>query len=139
MQRSIFLAKLIGPLLVAIGLGLIFNADTFRAMAAEAVKSHVLIYISGALTLLAGLAVINTHNEWTADWRVVITLLGWLFAISGVLRIVFPRAVESLGDSLVTNPSNGWIIGEGIVFLALGAWLSFMGYGAKSANTKHKR
>jgi len=139
MQRSIFLAKLIGPLLAAIGIALVFNADSFRVMAAEFIKSYSLIYIAGLLALTAGLAIVNTHNEWTGDWRVVITILGWLCVIGGVLRIVFPSFVGSIGASMLTSTSNSWIIGEGVVFLALGAWLSFMGYGGKSAGSKRKR
>ena len=139
MQRSIFLAKLIGPLLAAIGLALIFNSDTFRLMAGEFLKSYSLIYIAGLLALTAGLAIVNTHNEWTADWRVVITLLGWLCVIGGIVRIVFPRTVEALGTSMIATASNTWIIGEGVVFLALGAWLSFMGYAPGKAGAKRKR
>jgi hypothetical protein len=139
MQRSIFLAKLIGPLLAAIGVALIFNADIFRAMAGEFLKSYSLIYIAGLLALTAGLAIVNTHNEWTGDWRVVITILGWLCVIGGVFRIVFPSVVGTLGASMIGTTSNGWIIGEGVVFLALGAWLSFMGYAPGKARAKRKR
>ena len=137
MQRSIFLAKLIGPLLAAIGVAMIFNADTFRAMAQEFLKSYALIYLSGLLALTAGLAIVNTHNEWTADWRAAITLIGWLAVIGGVIRIVFPRTVEMVGGTMVTIVSNSWIVGEGIVLLALGAWLSYAAYAP--ANTKSKR
>ena len=139
MQRSIFLAKLIGPLLAVIGVALVFNADFFRLMAGEFLKSYALIYLAGVLTLGAGLAIVNTHNEWTGDWRVVITILGWLFVISGVIRIVFPRTVEAFGTSMITTASNSWIIGEGIVFIALSAWLSFKGYAPGKARAKRKR
>jgi hypothetical protein len=139
MQRSIFLAKLIGPLLAAIGLALIINADTFRLMAADFLKSYALIYIAGLLALTAGLAIVNTHNEWTGDWRVVITILGWLCVIGGIVRIVFPRAVETLGASMIATTSTSWIIGEGVVFLALGAWLSFMAYAPGKAGAKRRR
>jgi hypothetical protein len=118
---------------------LIFNADSFRAMAAEFIKSYAQIYLAGLLALTAGLAIVNTHNEWTSDWRVVITILGWLCVIGGVIRIVFPGVVGSLGASMITGTSNGWIIGEGVIFLALGAWLSFMGYGEKKSGAKRKR
>jgi hypothetical protein len=139
MQRSIFLAKLIGPLLATIGIALIFNAETFRVMATEFLKSYSLIYMAGLLALTAGLAIVNTHNEWTGDWRIVITLLGWLCVIGGVVRIVFPRAVEALGASMIATTSDVWIIGEGIVFLALGAWLSFKGYAGQSTKSTRKR
>jgi hypothetical protein len=139
MQRSIFLAKLIGPLLVAIGVAMIFNADTLRAMAQEFLKSYALIYLSGLLALTAGLAIVNTHNEWTADWRAAITLIGWLAVIGGVIRIVFPRTVEMIGGSMVTIVSNSWIVGEGIVLLALGAWLSYAAYAPGNTKSKRKR
>jgi hypothetical protein len=35
--------------------------------------------------------------------------------------------------------SNTWIIGEGIVLLALGLWLSYAGYAQRPARTKKKR
>jgi hypothetical protein len=139
MQRSIFLAKLIGPLLAAIGVALIFNADIFRAMAQEFLKSYALIYLAGLLALAAGLAIVNTHNEWTADWRVVITLIGWLAVIGGIIRIVLPRAVELVGSSMVTAVSNSWIVGEGVVLLALGAWLSYAGYAPGKTKANRNR
>jgi len=139
MQRSIFLAKLIGPLLAAIGVAMIFNADTLRAMAQEFLKSYALIYLSGLLALTAGLAIVNTHNRWIADWRVAITIIGWLAVIGGIIRIVFPRTVEMVGGSMVTTVSNSWIVGEGIVLLAVGAWLSYAGYAPGNTKSKRKR
>ena len=139
MQRSIFLAKLIGPFLAVCGIALAFNADTFRVIGVEIVKSPAMIYIAGLLALVAGLAIVNTHNEWTADWRVAITLLGWLSVFAGIIRVVFPRAVEALGTSIVATVSNGWIVGEGVVILALGAWLSFKGYAPGKTRAKRKR
>jgi hypothetical protein len=138
MQRSIFLAKLIGPSLAAIGIALILNAETFRSMAQEFLRSYALIYLAGLLALAAGLAIVNTHNEWTADWRVVITIIGWLCVIGGIIRVVFPRVVETLGASMVTA-STGWIVGEGLVLLALGAWLSYVSYAPSKSKIKRKR
>jgi hypothetical protein len=139
MQRSLFLAKLIGPLLAVLGLTLVFNADIIRIIADEFLKSYALIYLAGVIAFVAGLAIVNAHNEWTADWRVAITILGWLCVIGGILRVAFPRVVEMIGTSLLAITSNSWIIGEGIIFLALGAWLSFEGYGLKPARPKRKR
>ena len=138
MQTSRFLAKLIGPLLAVIGLALIFNSDAFRAMAEEFLKSYALIYIAGLLALTAGLAIVNTHNLWTPDWRVVITILGWLFVIGGIFRIGFPRGVQSLGASILTSAPNNWIMIEGGIFFALGAWLTYEGYRQISARSSRK-
>jgi hypothetical protein len=66
MQRSVLLARLIGPPFIAIGLGLLLNQNTYWAMIDEVIRhpstiGSMLIYISGLLSMLGGLAVVNTH------------------------------------------------------------------------------
>jgi len=126
MQTSRFLARLIGPFLVAIGAGLLLNTDVFAAMAAEFLKSPALIFISGLLTLTAGLAIVNTHNVWTTDWRVIITIFGWLGVIGGALRIMFPQLVAQIGTLMLAQ--RGAVVGAWIVVILLGLWLSYLGY-----------
>ena len=60
-----------------------------------------LIYLSGVLSLLAGLAIVIAHNRWSGGWPVIITVLGWLMVIGGVIRIVVPQVVQTVaGDHL---------------------------------------
>jgi hypothetical protein len=56
-QASIFLARLIGPILVVAAAGVLLNRRMFAAMAQEILRSHVLIYLFGLLDLAAGLAI----------------------------------------------------------------------------------
>jgi drug/metabolite transporter (DMT)-like permease len=126
MQRSIFLAKLIGPLFFFIGVTLLVNHEAFRLMADQLVRNFALIYISGAIALVAGLAVVNLHNVWVRDWRVAVTIIGWLGVIGGIVRIVVPQHAASLGAAELTRP---WLlITVGLIAGALGAWLSYIGY-----------
>jgi len=136
MQTSKFLARLIGPFLVAIGAGLLLNTDVFAAMAAEFLKSPALIFISGLLTLTAGLAIVNTHNVWTTDWRVIITIFGWLGVIGGALRIMFPQLVAQIGTSMLAQ--RGAVVGAWIVVILLGLWLSYLGYLDQPARSNRK-
>jgi hypothetical protein len=43
MQTSVFLAKLIGPIFLAVGAGLIVNAAVYKKLAEEFLASHALI------------------------------------------------------------------------------------------------
>ena len=126
MPTSIFLAKLIGPVLLAIGVGLLVNSAAYRTMAEEGLRSRVLIYLTGVLTMTAGLAVVINHSVWAADWRVIITLLGWLATIGGAVRIVCPQASEKMGGWMLKHP-QGLTIGA-VFWLAIGAVLCFFGY-----------
>jgi hypothetical protein len=126
MQTSLFLAKLIGPIFLAVGVGALINGDVYRGMAEEFLRSRALIYVSGLLTMTAGMAVILSHNVWAPDWRVVISLLGWLAAIGGAVRIVLPQVTERFGRSFLRRPLALPV--SGIVWLAVGALLCFYGY-----------
>jgi positive regulator of sigma E activity len=126
MTASAYIARILGPILVIIGLGLLLEGEMFRAMAGEFLKSAALIYFSGLITLAVGLAILNVHHVWTRDWRSVITVFGWLAVIGGIFRILAPTLVQRMGDSLFAH--QRWPIMGAIMTLALGAFLSVMGY-----------
>jgi hypothetical protein len=127
MANSTFLAKLIGPLLLAVGIGIFVNGAIYRLLADEFLRSRALIYLSGLLTMTAGLAIVLTHNVWRADWPVIITILGWLALIGGAFRIVMPQGTERIGRRLLKE-KHGLTI-AGIIWVALGAILCVFGYG----------
>jgi hypothetical protein len=62
-----------GPTFVAIALGMLINLGLYESMIAEALHTGIVFYLSGLLSLLAGLAIDNLHNTWCADWRVFVT------------------------------------------------------------------
>jgi hypothetical protein len=126
MPTSVFLAKLIGPVFIAVGIGLVMNAPVYRKLAEEFLHSHALIYLSGLLTMTAGVAVVLTHNVWTPDWRVIITLLGWLMAIGGAMRIAVPQQSERIGRWMMARQASLTV--AAVVWLAIGTVLCFFGY-----------
>jgi hypothetical protein len=126
MATSVFLAKLIGPVALAIGLALVFNGAVYRAMMDQFLASHALIFLAGLLALSAGLATVLSHNVWSADWRVVITILGWLWIVGGAIRMVAPQLTASIGRSMLAHPVAPKI--GAAICLALGALLCFFGY-----------
>ena len=113
MQTSLYLAKLIGPTLIVIGIGMLINRDGYRDMAREFLGSRALIYLAGLFAFVPGLAMVLAHNVWAADWRVIITILGWLALIGGAFRILFPQEVTRIGTRVIANPST-MLIGGGV-------------------------
>jgi len=126
MEPAGFIARLTGPLLVVIGVGVLLNEANYAAIITEAAHSPTLIYLSGLLTLPLGLAILNVYRAWTADWRVVITILGWLLAIGGVIRIVLPQFTATLATTLYSTSAGLTVFA--VVVLVLGGYLSFDGY-----------
>ena len=126
MNTSIFLAKLIGPLALALGFGVLFNRDAVRAVLHEFINNRAILFLAGLITFPAGLAIVLTHNVWVADWPVIITIAGWLTALSGAIRLVAPEGAIRYGRRAYERP-NGPLFSAAI-WIALGAVLTFFGY-----------
>ena len=126
MERSLFLARIIGPTLVAVALGMLINLDMYETMIAEGLHPGILFYLSGFLSLLAGLAIVNLHNTWQLDWRVIITVLGWLMTIGGIMRIVLPRVALAVGSTIYSGRTSTIVVA--LLTGTLGTFLSFKGY-----------
>jgi len=126
MQTSIFIAKLIGPVVLLMGLVVLLNPTRVRTMAREILQGEAFIFLSGIITLPIGLALVDMHNLWTSDWRVLITLFGWAAVGAGVARIAFGGQLKQIGATMIDSKVGLAIPG---VFMALlGAFLSFQAY-----------
>ena len=130
MTMSKYIARLMGPVLLLVGigmaLGLMHEGESYSSLIKEFISSRALIFVTGVLALVAGLAIVNAHNLWVPDWRAIVTVLGWLLVVRGVVNIVFPAWAQTLGDRMVASPA-GSVTGAAIAFV-LGAILCIMGY-----------
>ena len=78
--------------------------------------------------LSAGIAIalIAVHTVWVADGRVIITLIGWVSLAAGVLRVMWPDSVRSIGRDMFTSETPVFV--SGLAFTVLGAVLCYAGY-----------
>jgi hypothetical protein len=104
MTNSVFIARLIGPVMLVIGLAVFANRQAFRELFEEFLASRALLFLSGLLIMPVGLAIVLTHNIWAADGRVMITLFGWLNVIGGAMRLVAPAYVMRTGRAMLKRP-----------------------------------
>jgi hypothetical protein len=127
MALSKTIAGLIGPTLIAAAIAILFNLGSVSALVDEASHEPGLIMVSGILLFIAGLSVVRVHNRWAGGWPVIVTILGWLFAVGGLARFVFPTGVAGIavgvGQNITVIAS-----GEALILLLVGALLSFKAY-----------
>jgi hypothetical protein len=126
MQTSIFLARLIGPVMTLVGISLLMNETAFRKMAMEFLRSPALIFFSGMILMPAGLAVVLSHNVWVLNWPVIITLLGWIAVISGALRVFAPDRALKIGKKAIA--SKEFTVAAAAFWLVIGAVLCYFGF-----------
>jgi hypothetical protein len=134
MQKSYYIARLLGPVMCTIGIAMLANPETYRQIAHQFLMTPAFLYVTGVLLLTTGLTILNAHPLWTRDWRSLITLLGWMAITAGVWRILAPQYIPFVGGALIAH--EHFLIGVGVVLLAVGGFLTFKGYVSSAAATE---
>ena len=120
MQNSKRIAGLVGPTLVAM---LVSEFPLVQPHLYDAQIPPV-IYLSGALMFVGGLAIVRAHNHWARDWTVLITLSGWFALLLGLFRMF---AAGLYQRSAANASSTLFIVLEGLL-LIVGMIMTFKAY-----------
>lgn len=120
MNKSKQIGGLVGPTIVAIIL------SEFPLVQPHLYDAQIppLVYVSGTLFFVGGLAIVRAHNLWVRNWTVLITLSGWVFLLLGLFRMFFAGAY--LKGSANTSTTT-FIVLE-IILLIVGSIITFKSY-----------
>jgi hypothetical protein len=88
--NAILIAKILGPVYLIVGLGMLLHNEHMRSLFNEVANSPALVYLGGVLALVIGTIIIRFHNDWSLGWTLLITLVGWGAVAKGVSRILAP-------------------------------------------------
>ena len=125
MASSKRIAGLLGPTIV------VMVASEFPLVQPHLYDAQIppVVYLSGVLLFVAGLAIVRAHNVWRRDWTVLVTLSGWFFLLLGLFRM-FPAGLYQ--RSSANASSIFFMILEGILFV-LGLIMTFKAYSRSAA------
>jgi hypothetical protein len=82
------------------------------------------VYLSGVLMFVAGLAIVRWHNLWQRDWTLLITLCGWFLLALGLFRMF---AASIYRQASGNTGSLFFMIVESILF-AMGSLITWKAY-----------
>jgi hypothetical protein len=82
------------------------------------------VYLSGVLMFVSGLAIVRWHNLWQRDWPLLITLCGWFLLAIGLLRMFAASIYRQTSDN---TSSLFFMIVESILF-AIGSLITWKAY-----------
>ena len=125
MANSKRIAGLLGPTLV------VMVASEFPLVQPHLYDAQIppVVYLSGVVMFVAGLAIVQAHNVWRRDWTVVVTLSGWFFLLLGLFRMfaagLYQRSSASASSVL-------FMIVEGTLFV-VGLIMTFKAYSRSAA------
>lgn len=121
MEISIFFARFLGSFFLIFGLLFIVTRQLGKTI--EMTDDKAFVISTGYITLLLGLVTVVLHNLWVADWRVVITILGWAWLIKGILKTGFPEFINKHAQKFAEKEAV-----SAVFLMLLGIWLLWMSF-----------
>ena len=82
------------------------------------------VYLSGVLMFVAGLAIVRAHNHWVRNWTVLITMSGWFSLVLGLFRM-FAAGLYQRGSA--QTGSTVFMVLEGML-LVIGLIMTVKAY-----------
>lgn len=129
MLLSLFLAKVWGLYLVIIALAFLGREKKVLGRWSEISnqpENFYIIYLTGAINLFVGLILVLLHSVWSWDWRLIVTLFGWLVLFKGLIRLF---SGERFVHSIVFFQRHlFWLRGVLFLFLMVGIYLLYISF-----------
>jgi hypothetical protein len=110
MPNSKRIAGLVGPTMVAM---LVSEFPLVQPHLYDAQIPPV-VYLSGTLMFVGGLAIVRAHNHWARDWTVLVTLSGWFSLALGLFRM-FAAGLYQQGSA--NTSTSVFLVLEGILLI----------------------
>jgi hypothetical protein len=130
--RTIYLSRLIGLYCIFVVLSMVIRKqDTVYAIAALLRNPSTLLAL-GIISVAVGLAMVLAHNIWRGGaLPVVVSLVGWLVLIKGLLILFLPAdAVAKIILCWLRHPLLFYV--SMILSLLIGIYLTYCGFRSKS-------
>lgn len=125
MDVSIYLARFLGLYILIVGAAVLIRWDQMAAIVKAFFFDPPLVYLSGAMALIFGLVIVLFHNIWALDWRLAITIVGYLAVLKGLLRLWVPDRLQVL---VFRDVSFRAAVVVGIVLMLLGVYFLHHGF-----------
>jgi len=104
---------------------MLVNACALKPILEEMLQSPGLMFVTGVIAMIVGVLIVISHNIWTLDWRVIITLIGWTSLIKGTIRVVIPQYVDIIDKKWMLSNASYYI--TFIFAFLLGVFLCYWG------------
>lgn len=128
--RTRTLARIVGPYLIVLAVTLFVRQDTLAILLPAFMGHAALVLVTGAFTLMAGLAIIAAHHHWTGASAITISLIGIVAAIKGATLMIVPTLGAEITAGVMRAPPLLLVVA--VVVLLLGLWLSVVGWRARA-------
>jgi len=126
MDTSKFIAKILGLSFLSVGIGYMASGKHYRKIFEGFSEPSISTFLFSLVLIVAGMAIVKYHNIWKTNWKIWITIFGWLCLVKGTLFLIFPNFPSSF-IHLIEVPDD-YYLGAGIINILIGLMFGYFGF-----------
>jgi len=116
---TLTLARAYGVVILAVALSALLAPARLKSALDEFARSPGLTFLAALLAVVLGMALVILHSVWADFPAALVSLLGWVILLKGILLLAAPEGLLKLGSAAASSDSivRAW----GVFALLLGA------------------
>jgi hypothetical protein len=127
-------SRVLGPFLVIADVTAVARASDMQTLLSQFEANSLWTWVTGAFILMFGLIIVAGHQYWHGAAAIVVSLLGWLITLRGLLLFAFPQTFVSLANDMIG--AQAWWVAACVVFALVGLYLTYVGWAPVSDRPK---
>ena len=126
MDTTLFLAQIMGVYFLVAGAGVLMNPERIKNAMGDIKQSYIIPYFDGVIALIVGLLIVLSHNIWDGLLTSLVSLVGWISVLEGVLMLTFPQKTISAMIQKLMGANLGRFMG--VVLVVVGLYFIYNGF-----------
>ncbi len=118
-----WIASIFGPFMTILGLWMLLYVDNMMKVWSGIKNNPPAFYFSCVANFLIGLTILSEYDMWSSDAYALVTLLGWVMVIRGILGLFLPQLLIKL-----TMSNTSFMKVMGVIPLVWGLALCWLAY-----------
>jgi hypothetical protein len=115
--RTRMFARTLGPFFLIVPTTVAVRGSYMQTLFNEFKANPMWPWLYGAILLMFGLLIISFHQYWRSPAAIIVSVVGWIMAIRGVLLLTVPSVYNAAGNAVYNSGATAVIW---VVFVCLG-------------------
>jgi hypothetical protein len=126
--RTRMFARVLGPYFTIVPTTVAVRGSYMHTLFTEFKANPMWPWLYGAILLMFGLIIIAFHQYWRSPAAVIVSVVGWIMAVRGVILLTVPRAYNAAGNAVYSSGATAGIWVVGICLGLAGLYLTYIGW-----------
>jgi len=115
---------------LAVGVGMLISPSFYKKLFTDFCENAAVMYLGGVSALAIGYVILAHRGiRCTQDWSMILSLIGWIALIKGILILVQPNMMTGMTKAMMKNSLLKVLP---VIIIVLGLALAFLGFCPKS-------